>query len=167
MRRDFYRFAISVVLVWLAQADLSLGQGPGPSRATFKAGDANLFPQELPRDTELTLEHNPQVPKSQIVRHKQVANFLNNTHIGVPDDRLLFFSAMISPDSPPVTGWDGIVESVTSTRTGTIVSLRVHARQERTIDPVSLIERYVIENGQVSYIGAFEPRLRTRIISGF
>jgi len=165
MQTCIYRTAIFTALFCLTQANISFGQF---GRLTpIDPGD---FPPSAPADLTLKVEVGPQITKSraktprQVAYLQQVATLLNQVRIGVPNDRVQFFTKTISPNSPLVKGWHGYIEDVTPSDLGVVVTLRVHALQDHTIDSISLMEQYSIVNGEVTYIGSYVPHLPKRFI---
>lgn len=97
---------------------------------------------------------------------QQVQEVLNKSKIGIPEERLAFFRKVINPNSIPVQGWRGIIESITPVESGVVVDLRIRAYQPGLVDSLYLMERYSIVDGQVHYLGAIIPKQKPRFQIG-
>ena len=166
MRRlSVHLFAVPIMILATC-TEVTFGQQrtsmPTPLPNTF----SQLYPSSSPRSLALKVQVNPKVDEDQAPFHKMVADALNNARIGIPDERFQFFSQIIKPDSPAVHGWLGMIDSITSTKSGLLVNVRVYPAQERTINTVAIIERYSIIKGKVVYVGALEPKNQPAVSFG-
>ena len=163
MRKSSVRFGTVIMIAWFTQTNTASGQASFPPPPDPKV-DERYFPAPALVDMALKVEILPGLPRSKMVIHQEVAAYLTKSRIGIPDDRARFYDKMIQPESPLVKGWHGFIEQITPTDSGVIVTLRVQAVQERTMDNLSLLERYSIVNGRVTYLDCFAPPLKHRII---
>lgn len=162
MKKSLYGCAILPILICAGQSGTTLGQGALPP---FPAGPQQVaVAQPRPIESALKVEASPQVPKTQLNTYQDVAAVLDKKRIGVNVDRIQFFAANIDRNSATVTGWHGVVEQITPLDAGILVSIRVRAVQERTNDSLSLIERYSIVDGGVTYVDSYAPPMPFRII---
>ena len=86
--------------------------------------------------------------------YQKVADQLAAPRIGVPDDRLRYFQSHPSPKHVPLTGWGGMIESITpQPNRGLIVLLSVQPRYSGPSTSLLLYERYLIAGGKAKYLG--------------
>lgn len=105
------------------------------------------------------------IQKGQMI-HQKIAEFLTSKKMLPPRDRINYFRNLYNESSPPVIGWGAYVIALDPVEGGLVATLRINAKHEHFADNACLIERYLIIDGRVRYLGA-TPVQAPRFIIGF
>jgi hypothetical protein len=103
----------------------------------------------------------PELDPETKALHEQLAKQLSG--VGVPDDRLNFYSALIGAPGYRITGWTGVLDEADPIPGGYLVTVRVGPSLESdelgnaTIVDSEYAEQYRVVNGTVQYVGFLDP----------
>ncbi len=170
-------FAAVILLLLLGLPEPGVGQDPGPRSDGFTTVPDGPGPvpypyqpkrqAQPPPDYSLKVYFDHRLPEAQKQALQPIKDLFNKAKLGAPEDRIAYFRTVISPQSRLVVGWDGLIHSVKPVKGGTVVELRVSARQEGMHDTVNIMERYSIINGKIKYLGSYVPNDYVRGQIGF
>ncbi len=142
---------------------LPIQDGPGPVPHPKQP----TFPVKPPPDYSLKVYFDHRLPEAQKQALQPIKELFNKAKLGPPEDRIAYFRSVISPEARMVEGWSGLIHSVKKARGGTVVELRIFAKQEGMADTANIMEQYSIINGKIRYIGSFVPNDIPRSQMGF
>jgi hypothetical protein len=93
--------------------------------------------------------------------YEQLAKQLSG--VGVPDDRLNFYSALIGAPGYRIKGWAGVIDAAAPIPGGYLVTVRVSPSVDSdrfgpaTVVSSEYAEQYRVINGTVQYVGFLDP----------
>ncbi len=148
-----------------------VADGPGPVPYVSPIPDPQpAVPRRqvfAPPDYSLNVFFDHRLPEAQKEALRPIKDLLNKAKLGAPEDRIAYFRTVISPEATLVSGWHGLIHSVKKVKGGTVVELRVTARQSGMVDTANIMERYSIINGKVKYLGFYVPNDMPRVQLGY
>ncbi len=171
-------FAVIILMLLQGQSEEAFGQVPNRRAGAVPSPIAESPPPPClpaapsrqegpPPDFSLRVYFGHNVPAARAKVYQPIKDFLNKAKLGVPNDRIAYFRTVISPDAQLVSGWSGMINSVTPVQAGVVVDLRIFAVQSGMYDTANIIERYSIINGKVNYLGFYVPNDTPRVQIGF
>ncbi len=117
----------------------------------------------------LVVQPDPRTSGAARAQHERIAQELTKAHLLPPEIRLAHYQQISHDSLPGIVGWHGFITDIESLPGGGHgATLRVSAKLDGATDSYHILERYVITDAGVRFLGAgFARPAPQRIIMGF